>query len=135
VHVQRRTSAVGIAGVAVILQSALDDDEEGTEKLTAGPAHGAADLGAERVGDLDEELERDWDETEAGGAEYAEDHVGKHDGTAGRSPDEEEVAEPDERYGGFDVGEVELGAVDQWRGERGGDEADKDEEGASDTGL
>lgn len=130
------TAAGGLGGGFVVgLQGIFDDDEEGAQELAAGPADGAADLGAQRVGYLDQILERDGDEAEAGGAEEAEDQVGPDQRAAFGGPDEEEVAEADQGHGGLDVGQVAFVAVDQRRRQGRGDEADEDQEGAGDPGL
>lgn len=84
---------------------------------------------------LDEELERDGDEAEAGGAEEGEDSVGTGHAARLGHPEEDEVAEGDERHGGADGGEECLGAVEEGGGEDGGYETGENEDGAAQAGF
>lgn len=108
-----------------------DEHEDGAEELTPGPGECGGDGRAERVAQLDETLERDGDEGEAGRAEDGEDDVRTGDAAGLRHPDEDEVAEGDERYADLDRKQEGLGSVDDGRGDGSCDEAHHDENGAA----
>lgn len=93
-HIPRRAPATTTAvGIIIILERRLGDDEDGPQELPPGPAQRTADLGGERIGDLDEVLERDGDEAEGGGAAQGTDDVGEGEGAGRGGEDEEEVGD------------------------------------------
>lgn len=117
------------------LERVADDDKEAAEKLAAGPDNRAAGLRPRRERHFDQPLERDRQEAEAGRSEHAEDDIRGHEVAGPRRPNQGEVGERDDGNDGLDEGEVCLGPVDQRRADGGRNEADEDQQRATDAGL
>lgn len=122
-------------GVSVIarLQGVADENENNAQKVTPGPADGAAGLGPGGERDLNHPLEGDGHEAKASGAEEGEDEVRSQCGAGGRCPDKGYEAGCGNGNEDLDEGEMFPRAVDEWGRNRGGDEAGNDEEGAGDA--
>lgn len=119
-----------------VLQRIHDQDENPAEQLAPTPARRARDLGADRPGDLGEQLEHQRHEAEAGGAEHTGDGVGCCDAARTRREDEGDVHGREHGDAEFDEGQAQRGPAVEERGCQGGkDEADDDEKGAGDAGF
>ncbi|RCI10113.1 hypothetical protein L249_8459 [Ophiocordyceps polyrhachis-furcata BCC 54312] len=125
----------GRCGIRALGEGAADEDEDGAEELAGGPGNGRRNLGAQGVTDFCEELEGNGEGGEASGTEDGEDDVRTDEAARLRHPDEDEVAEGDERQQNLEGSDEGLGAVYEGRGDGGDDEADEDEDGAADASI
>ena len=119
----------------LVFQRVHNHNEQAAQQLTARPADRRPDLGTDRIHDLDQKLQRHGHDHEATRPQRRADDVRGDDGAAGGSPDENEVADCDERDAGFDDEEEGLVAVDDGGDDGGGDETDDDQDGPGDPGF
>ena len=119
----------------IVLQSAGNDDENPAQSLAPGPDEDAANLGTDGPGRPREPLQRHRQQTERRCTDDGTHHVWSGHVPGWGRPDEDQVRDCDDGSEDLDEEDKAFGSVDDGGDDRGGHQADHDQEGTRDPAF